>query len=441
MTAPAGTAAAAAAALDGVFSPQQIRFLASWKRRKHTILSGAVSAGKTFISLWAFLLAVKIAPKGGQIVMIGRTLGTLDTNVMQLLMSEQIFGRLALQVKYTSGAKTAKILGRTVYLYGAGDSNAETKIRGMTVALAYVDEATLLPEAFWNMLITRLRVKGARLMATTNPDSRNHWLRKKWILQGDKTQTQHFAFTMDDNPSLEPEYVALQKASFSGVFYERFILGKWVAAAGAVYRDYDDRRHTIRREDLPPLDRCLSIGIDYGTTNTTAAVLLAITKERVPRLVVLGSWGYNAADHLGVTMPDVELSRMLRSWADDNGDAPKFHDGAYVTPEFWFLDPSAASMRAQLAADDQITWKADNRVLRGIADISNLLARDRILFVQGACDGILGEITEYSWDPKKSAEGLDEVLKENDHFMDALRYAVRSTRGVWAPLLGFALAA
>lgn len=426
---------------DGIFSPKQLTFLGSWGRSKHTILSGAVSAGKTFISLWAFLMAVRRAPKHGQIVMIGRTLGTLNTNVMQLLMSEMIFGRLALQVRYTPGAKTARILGRTVHLYGAGDSNAETKIRGMTVSLAYIDEATLLPEAFWNMLITRLRVPGAKLLATTNPGGRNHWLRAKWILKPVQTDTQHFAFTMDDNPSLEPEYIALQRAAFSGVFYDRFILGKWVAAAGVVYREFDEARHVIPWAKLPPLERCLAVGIDYGTTNTTAGVLLAITKERVPRLVILSAWGYNAADNNDVTLPDLELSRRLRAWVDDDGEKPKHHPGAFVEPEFWFLDPSAASLRAQLAADDQITWKADNRVLRGIADVSNLLAKDRLLFAAETCRGVLTEITEYSWDPKKAAEGIDEVLKENDHFVDALRYAIRSTRGVWAPIMGFALAA
>jgi hypothetical protein len=56
---------------------------------------------------------------------------------------------------------------------GANDIKAENKIRGMTCAGAYVDEATLLPEVFWEMLRTRMRVVGARAYASTNPDSPN----------------------------------------------------------------------------------------------------------------------------------------------------------------------------------------------------------------------------------------------------------------------------
>ena len=430
----------AANTLGGAFSRAQILSIDQCKHADIAIWSGAVSAGKTFVSLWAFLIAVKRAPTTGQIIMVGRTLGTLNTNVMDLLKSEQIFGRLAAQVKYTPGAKTAIILGRTVYLYGANDESAESKIRGSTVALAYVDEVTLLPQSFWDMLQTRTRVVGARVLATTNPDSSNHWLRKDWILPGAAKGVLHFAFTMDDNPSLDPAYVARMKASFTGVFYDRFILGLWVAAAGAIYREYSADKHLIDLADLPPLERCLAVGIDYGTTNTTAAVILALTQERVPRLVVLGCWGYNAADHHGVTLPDVELSRQLREWVEDDGDLPKHHPGAFVTPEFWFLDPSAASMRAQLRADEQPTWKADNRVLLGIADVANLLAKGRLIFVRETTAGIQAEITEYSWDPKAQAIGEDAVVKLNDHFMDALRYAVRSTRGVWEPII-YALAA
>lgn len=422
-------------------SPKQLRFLKLWGRRKHTILSGAVSAGKTFISLWAFLMWIPHAPKNGHIIMIGKTLGTLNTNVMQLLMNEEIFGHLAKQVKYTPGAKEAKILGRTVYLYGAGDKASESKIRGSTVCFAYIDEATLLPEGFWDMLITRLRVKGARLLATTNPGGQNHWLRKKWIIQGKRTSTEHFTFTMDDNPSLETDYVALMKRSFSGLFYDRFILGKWVAAEGIVYNKFDEKKHVIPWSKLPPLQACLAVGIDYGTTNTTAGVMVALTAEARPRLAVLGAWGYSSAENDGQTLPDIELSRRLREWVDDDDIDPAHHPNEHVTPEYWFLDPSAASLRAQLASDGQTTWKADNRVLRGIADVSNLLAENRIVFAEETCAGLLAEITEYAWDPEKQEEGIDAVLKVDDHYMDALRYAVRSTRSAWASALGFALAA
>lgn len=419
------------APLMKLMSRAQILSIADCQSKKIAIWSGAVSAGKTYVSLYAFLFAILDAPTGGRIIIVGRTLDTIQTNIFTLLTDPEIFGELAKQVQYTPGAKTAKILGRTVYLYGANNAESETKIRGMTVALAYVDEATILPEGFWDMLMTRLRVKGARLLATTNPDSKNHWLRKKWILQASKKNVIHFSFTMDDNPSLDPDYVRDTKAQFAGLFYQRMILGKWTNAEGAVYPMWDEDRHLIKHADLPPIARTLAVGMDYGTTNPTVAILLGLTDEEHPRLVAIDEWHYSSAEHHGETLPDVELSRRFRDWlASKHGP-----EGAYVpSPEFVFLDPSAASMRAQLHSDGLTPWAADNTVLDGIADIANLLAQGKLI-VTDRCETFLAEITEYEWDEKASDEGRDEVVKRDDHSLDAARYAIRSTVGYWQPVI------
>ena len=63
------------------------------------------------------------------------------------------------------------LYGRDVYFVGAPDVSAVTTIQGSTLAYAYVDEATCLPEPFWKMLETRLSVAGAQLaFATCNPE-------------------------------------------------------------------------------------------------------------------------------------------------------------------------------------------------------------------------------------------------------------------------------
>jgi PBSX family phage terminase large subunit len=297
----------------------------------------------------------------------------------------------------------------------------------MTVALAYVDEATILPEGFWDMLITRLRVKGARCLATTNPGSKNHWLRKHWILKAAEKNLVHFRFTMDDNPSLDPDYVADMKRSYAGIFYQRMIEGEWTNAEGAVYPMWSEERHLIKHADLPPIARTLAVGMDYGTTNPTVAILLGITDEEKPRLVFIDEWHYSAKDHHGGTLPDVELSRRFREWlATSHGT-----EQVYVpAPEYVFLDPSAASMRSQLHHDGITSWAADNAVLDGIQLIASLLAQDKLI-VTDRCKVFLSEVTEYEWDEKAAEKGEDAVVKVDDHGCDAGRYSVASTVGQW----------
>ncbi|SFN66433.1 PBSX family phage terminase large subunit [Mycetocola miduiensis] len=425
-------------ALERLVSRAQMLSLVDALQFKLALWYGAVSSGKTVISLWAFLLAVRAAPRTGIIVIAGRTMTTVYQNIFVLFQNTSIFGSvISSQIVYTPGAASARILGREVMVIGAHNKEAVGRIQGSTVALAYVDEAALMPEEFWNMLISRLRVEGARLLATMNPASRNHWIRKKWIVPGATKNLVSFHFTMKDNPNLPAEYIADMEASFSGVFYDRMIKGEWTNAAGAVYPMWDDKRHVIPFDSMPRLQDIVGIGMDYGTTNATTALMLGITDEYDPRgnpkarLVLMDEWGYDSKAS-NVRLTDAELSKRFRAWL------PQEHT-PYPTalqPRFIMLDPAAASFRQQLHNDlrgqSLSPWAADNSVLAGIATIGNLLDRDQLI-VTDRCEGFQSEVTEYRWNEKASAKGEDEVVKEDDHYLDGSRYITHSTKNIWSP--------
>lgn len=426
--------------LERMVSRAQLLSLVDAMRFKLALWFGAVSSGKTVISLFAFLLAVRMAPRTGIIVIVGRTLQTVYQNVFVLFQNTEIFGTLiSSQVVYTPGASSARILGREVMVIGASNKEAVGRIQGSTVALAYVDEAALLPEEFWNMLVSRLRVGGARLLATMNPASRNHWIRKKWIVPGAAKNLIAFHFTMKDNPNLPAEYIADMEASFSGIFYDRMIKGEWTNAEGAVYPMWDPARHVIPWTTMPRLRDVMGIGMDYGTTNTTAALMLGVTdevKDGKPhsRLVLMDEWKYDPREHGDLRLTDAALSERFRKWL------PEDHTPYPLTtpPRFLMLDPAAASMHQQLHQDLRGTglspWPAVNDVLPGIKTVANLLGSERLIATD-RCAGFLSEVTEYRWDAKATDEGADEVVKEDDHSLDAGRYIIHSTANYWKPQL------
>lgn len=88
-------------------------------------------------------------PPGGALVVSGKTFDTVFRNVFGPLMDPAVTGDYASMVAYNRGAPTAQILGRTVEVITANDSKAEARLRGMTCAGMYVDEATLVPEEFF----------------------------------------------------------------------------------------------------------------------------------------------------------------------------------------------------------------------------------------------------------------------------------------------------
>lgn len=439
-------------AISRLMSPAQLISIARSSSRTISLWVGAVSAGKTIASLFAFLIALRSAGEVGQIVIIGKTLQTIERNVIDQLRTRSIFGSIADQVIHTTGSNRAVILGREVSLIGANNVSAEERIRGGTFSLVYVDEATLLPHVFWQMLVTRLRVVGARLIATTNPASKNHWLRKEYIKRADSVDLVMFHLTMYDNPSLSPEYIARMERTYTGVFYDRFILGLWTTAEGAIYPEWNPEvggGNVIEWQKMPELRSILGIALDYGTTNPTVALMLGITNEfrtgsrdPAPRLILLDEWVDDPAVTRRNHAPS-EHAELFRAWRDEQ----HLPDGILPIDmrrrPFIIVDPAAKAFREELARsvngiEGIATQAADNSVLEGIGDVSNLISRKHpnggsLLIATDRCARWNEEITEYAWDAKKQAEGEDEPLKLNDHAMDAGRYAVRTTKPLWLP--------
>jgi PBSX family phage terminase large subunit len=408
-------------------SRKQIASIVSSRKNRITIWSGAVRSGKTVASILAFYGAVRRAPDSGLILICGRTLQTIERNIIEPMQDPAVFGALAGEVHHTRGSNIAVILGRTVHLIGASDVRAEGKLRGLTACLALVDEATLLPESFWTQLLARLSVPGARCLATTNPDSPSHYLKAKYIDRQNELDLESWHFTLDDNPSLAPEYVTAIKTEFTGLFYLRNINGAWVAADGAIYDSFDPDRHVVPWAELPDMQWYVGVGVDHGTTNPTAATMIGLGVDNT--LYAVDEWRYQPSTR-EARWTNVQLSQGLRDWlnkphhpSEDPENPPRITCPVAV-------DPAAADYRVQLKQDGLNTIPAQNDVLYGIRTISALFSVGK-LKISDRCPELIKEIPGYCWDTKASDEGKDQPIKLNDHSADSLRYACVSTERKW----------
>lgn len=422
--------------IDSLDGPQNINL---WE--------GAVRSGKTMSSILAWCEYVRIKAPPGPLLMVGKTKDTLRRNVLDEI--DNYFGD-ATPLAHTAGANEGRLFGRKVHMVGANDAKAESRIRGLTLAGAYVDEATLLPsESFWAMLLTRHITTfplGARIFATTNPDSPAHWLKKNFIDRAAEVRMRSWHFRLDDNPILTDEAKADLKASLSGLFYKRFIDGLWVAAEGAIYDMLDldpGSKSRTTWEQLPTLTGDMWLGIDYGDLNPFHAVLIALGIDQ--RLYVVGEWRYDGRAKQR-QMEQTEYEQALREWLEagagikvDGDDG--LQDATGVWPTRIAVDPSAAGFRNVLrnrqwtgltTTEDKI-----NPVRDGIRNTASLIGKGRLVFVEGAAPELEREMLGYVWDEKAAERGEDTPVKVDDHGPDALRYAVASCRSVWRPWLGF----
>ena len=410
-------------ATDLPLSAKQIESLRGSSARVN-IWSGAIRSGKTIASLLRWLIYVSNAPRGGQLVVVGRTRDSAARNVFAPLQDPSLFGALADQVHYTAGALKATILGRTVYVLGASDAKAEKVLRGLTCAGAYVDEVTVIDEQFFVQLLGRMSVPGAQLFGTTNPDSPAHWLKRRYLDRlGQLGDWRGFFFQLDDNPALPAEYKAAIRREYTGLWFRRFILGEWVAAEGAIYDMWNPDEHVIPWAELPDMRRVLAVGIDYGTTNATAALMLGEGVDET--LYFLDEWRHDPA-HAQARLTDAQLSAGIRGWLDLEHH-PTQED---IRPQWVVADPAAASFRVQLHQDGTTTQAADNDVAYGIRTVATLLGARKLL-VSDRCKGWITEAPGYSWDDTATDKGEDKPIKTADHSLDAGRYAIATTEALW----------
>ena len=250
-----------------MLSEKQKKFLKDDLRRIN-LLYGSVRSGKTWISLLKWAIWVGQQAQDKQFLMVGKTITTLKRNCLVLL--EELIGD---NITYSISQKKAVIFGRTVWLEGANDERSESKIRGMTLMGVYIDELTQIPQDFYLMALSRLSEKGAVFLATTNPDHPKHYVKTE-IIDNDLLDKQVIKFLIDDNIFLDETYKENLKKEYSGVFYQRFILGEFVRAEGIIFSEFANNpdRWIIKREDVPKTFRTVEVGFDIGGNGSAYAM-------------------------------------------------------------------------------------------------------------------------------------------------------------------------
>ena len=229
--------------------------------QRWNIKSGATRSGKTYLDY--FRIAKKIrATKGlGLIVLLGNTKGTLERNILDPM--REIYGPGL--VGTIGSNNTVRLFGKKVYALGADKKNQVARIQGAAIEYCYGDEITTWAEDVFTMLKSRLSTWNSCFDGTCNPAEPGHWF-KKFLDSGADIYHQHY--TIFDNPFLDPEFVKNLCKEYAGtVYYNRFILGQWTRAEGAIYKQFAGKpdQYLISVEDaVKRRYRYINVGIDFG---------------------------------------------------------------------------------------------------------------------------------------------------------------------------------
>jgi PBSX family phage terminase large subunit len=325
---------------------------------------------------------------------------------------------------YNRNTGQLKLFGVEWLVVGAKDEGSERYVRGLTVGLALCDELSLMPQSFFQILLTRMSPEGARLYGTTNPDNPYHWLKTDYLDNEDlraKNLIWSDHYTMADNPNLTPEFVAAQNRLYRGFFYKRFIEGLWVIAEGAIYKDSwsDDLLYNVEDQPIGLLGQGgyyqRIIAVDYGTTNPM--VFLDIYDDGKLFWVTREYYWDSAVEMRQKT--DAEYAEDLVQFIGPGR-------GVKV-----IIDPSAASFKAEMSKRGIWHANAKDDVNEGIRITSMVLNQRLVRFCRRTTPKTIQEMQTYSWDAKTAQRGEEKPLKVHDHGPDAFRYFAKSEVPHW----------
>lgn len=379
------------------------------------ICDGAVRSGKTSIMAISFVRWAMEQFDRRSFALCGKSVGAVERNIVTPLLGVRYI-QDSFSPKYNRSSH-ALVLRRgskenIFYLFGGKDESSAALIQGVTLAGVLLDEVALLPRSFVEQALARCSVPGSKLWFNCNPENPLHWFYQEWILKAKEHNALHLHFLMEDNPALDDATKARYRTMFSGVFFQRFVLGKWVISEGVIYDMFDQTENTYTDESRPVDLEWTGqrvIAVDYGTTNPMRFLdiydydgTLYVDREY--------SWD-SRKEHRQKT--DGEYSDDLESFMGEN------------EPCEVIVDPSAASFIAELRSRGVFVTPADNEVMDGIRKTATMIAKRKIK-VRDTCACLLDEMGTYIWDEKAAIRGVEKPVKEHDHSCDALRYKVNS---------------
>lgn len=385
---------------------KQIEYLENATHRWN-VKSGAVRSGKTYLDYFVIPKRIRaVAKRPGLIVIMGNTKSTLQRNIiepMQNIWGPELVGDI-------KADNTCTMFGEKVHCLGADKITQVDRIRGASIKYCYGDEVVTWEQAVFEMLKSRLDKPYSKFDGTCNPESPFHWFKDFLDNSGADIYLQEY--TIFDNTYLPEEVRENIVREHKGVFYDRYVLGKWVLAEGLIF-DFDEKINGYKGED-PKGEYYLSI--DYGITNPFVAQLWCIDGWHSAKCV--REYYYDNKENNDKRLTDEEhyenIVRML--------------DGRDV--EYIIIDPSASSFVETIRRHNEYSVKkADNNVKGGIGNMMSFMKEGWLKYNLETCEHTIKEFGVYSWD---SESGQDKPVKQNDHGCDASRYFCQSLlRYLW----------
>lgn len=208
-----------------------------------------------------------------------------------------------------------------------------------------------------------------------------------------------FQFSTFDNPFIKPEEIEAARTMLTEDRFAQEYMAEFRKMEGLVYKEFSRQWHVY--DDFTPRKNVVEIiaGVDFGFTNPS--VILRIE--------------HDSDNHYWIT----------REWYRTNQTTPELIETAkHMGVGTFYPDPAEPDRIEEMKRAGLSCREVSKEIEAGIASVQNLF-RTKRLHVHKSCINTISELESYRYPDKKADKNTPELpVKEHDHAMDALRYAL-----------------
>jgi len=397
---------------------------------------GRAGTGKTLTACWKMHLAALLVPEMRGLVLRATHLSLTGTTLVTFQRQVAAQALRDGSVKWFGGSAkdppAFRYRNTGAEILVAGGDRPE-KFLSAELDRIFVDEAVEITLDLHETLISRLRGMAPtykQIMLGTNPSHPGHWIKAR----ADEGRMTMFTSTHADNPAyvnVDGTYTPAGAAymekldALTGVRRLRLRDGKWTAAEGAIYADWDDTVHVVRPFDVPP-DWPLILSVDFGYVHPAVIQWwrydgdgrMYLTREIYATQKLVEDHA-RAVREIMAAHPNEPRPRTVVCDHDAEGRATlERHLGMSTTPAHKAVTEGIEAVQARLRV--QPDGKPRLMIFRDA-----VVERDARLAEAKKPTCTADELPGYVWEVRPGVKGLKEQpLKIDDDGADALRYAV-----------------
>ena len=272
-------------------------------------------------------------------------------------------------------------------------------LRGQFFDFIVIDEVASMRNfnVYWQEVVrpTLTDTKGQCMFIST-PKGFNHF----YDLFNTKDEDyQSFHFTSYDNPHIPKEEIDKAGKEIPEDRFAQEYMADFRKTEGLVYKEFDRSRHITGEEETGRTYTDTILGIDFGYTNPSSIIPIKIDSD----------------NHYWILEEFYKTHQTTEQIAEQ---------ARLYKPTKVYADPAEPDRIEILRKSGLNCREVSKDIVAGVDRVRELFKQNRI-HISPDCKNLIHELETYRYPDKKPDQNEQEKpVKENDHALDALRYAL-----------------